>query len=70
MVLTEICSDIKRVVSILEGMIKFDSTDKTVKADLKEPARVNRMEGLNKRQFYRKEFSQFIMKELKEKYSR
>ena len=49
MVLTEICSDIKRVVSILEGMIKFDSTDKTVKADLKEPARVKRMEGLNKR---------------------
>jgi len=49
MVLTEICGDINRVTSILEGMVKFDSTDKTVKADLKNPARVKRMEGLNKR---------------------
>lgn len=70
MVLTEICSDINRVTGILEGMLKFDSVDKTVKADLKNPARVNRIEGLNKRQFFRKEFSQFIMKDLREKYSR
>lgn len=69
MILAEICEDLVKIQATLKGLHKYDSVQKTLVRDLKHPERVKRHQGLHQRQYYRQQFSEFLVKEIRDKYS-
>lgn len=59
MILVEVCKDLQKIQSIIEGLMKYDSVNKNK----------NDAQATHKRQKYRLQFTEYIMKGVKERYA-
>ena len=66
LIMIEVFSDLVKVVDIMKNLLKFDSTFKN---EQRENGSVGRVEAKNQRAYYRHQFSEFVIKEIKHKYS-
>ena len=59
MILVEICKDLRKIQFIIKGLLKYDSVNKNM----------GDKQANSKRQYFRKQFSEYIMKGIKERYA-